>query len=103
MGDIYIWACVHADVANKVIYIWACVHADVANKVIYIWDMPLFISVRGGPGLAPVSHYSPNSWIWETTTNEHARTSTQTNPALVMHAGRPSRTSQCHFNDAAKS
>ena len=47
------------------IYIWACVHADVANKVIYIWDMPLFISDRGGPGLAPVSHYSPNSWIWD--------------------------------------
>ena len=47
------------------IYIWACVQADVANKVIYIWDMPLFISVRGGPGLAPVSHYSPKIWIWD--------------------------------------
>ena len=28
------------------------------------------------------------------TTNEHARTSTQTNPDLVMHAGRPSGTSR---------
>ena len=30
----------------------------------------------------------------KTTTNEHARTSTQTNPDLVMHAGRPSGTSR---------
>lgn len=35
------------------IYIWACVHADDANKVIYIWDMPLFISVRWGARSCP--------------------------------------------------
>ena len=37
------------------IYIWACVQADVANKVIYIWDMPLFISGKGGQ-VMPRSH-----------------------------------------------
>jgi hypothetical protein len=47
----------------------AVVHLYMLFRLYGICDMPLFISGKGRPGLAPVSHCSPNLWIWDCSRN----------------------------------